>query len=173
MFSSDKVGIGSVEEYIIGHTLTPEESADPIIMKAIARQLAKVHAIKGLPLKLNSLEENLAQVEKFGENYVKIRDHFLNHPKIKSADEEAKTLFEEFDILKEKHWLEGVIKDSIKNATCRINFGLIDLNFLNLIIRDEPESSKDGIPKVGIAKDRIPKDGIPKVGIAKDRIPKL
>lgn len=142
MFSSDKVGIGSVEEYIIGHTLTPEESADPIIMKAIARQLAKVHAIKGLPLKLNSLEENLAQVQNFGENYVKIRNHFLNHPNIKSADEEAKTLFEEFDILKEKRWLEGVIKDSIKNATCRINFGLMDLNFLNLIIRDEPESQK-------------------------------
>lgn len=132
IFNYKDVGVGTIEEYIEGHTLTPKEAADPSISKEIATQLAKVHSIQGLPLKMNSKQTSSNQMKKYIERYESIKNEMFKYFMVKEGSIEEQNLIKNFDMKKEFEYFEDVIKKS----NCRTTLTLDDMNYNNCIVRD-------------------------------------
>lgn len=124
---------GSIEEFIDAHTLTSEESADPIISQEIAHSLAAVHAIKGLPLKLNAREENDRMQKEWIQMIPKNRDYLYNNQKIQKYNIDLDFVMN-FEYAQQIDWLISKYKE----LKLRKNFILNDMNYLNCLVRNNP-----------------------------------
>ena len=138
-FNSKEFGIGSVEQFIDGHCLTPQDAADTEISKEFAQKLAQVHSMQGLPLKKNSTELTLNQLHDFALKFSENKNGFLRHPTLMSADAKDRKIFQIFDFPKETKFVEKIFS----RASMRKNVILCDLNYLNCMVRDGNKIAKD------------------------------
>ena len=128
---------GSVEEYVDSHTLTSEESADPKISKDIALSMAAVHAIKGLPLMMDTNEAMIERLRSWIPFIPKFRDYLRNNHEIKKYNLDLNFLCN-FNFAKETDFLE----EQYKTLPMRRNFVLDDMHFANCLVRNEPKEGE-------------------------------
>lgn len=127
---------GTVQEYIDSHTLTGKESADPNISKDIAISIAKIHAIKGLPLKKTTYQDNHRLQKEWMKKIPNMRECFENHQNVLKYDIDFEFLYN-FEYEKELDWLHS----KCNQLKLRKNFILYDMNYNNCLVRNSP---KDG-----------------------------
>lgn len=127
---------GTVEEFIDSHTLKSEESKDPDISRDIAISIAKVHAIKGLPLKQTVNEDNIASMKEWSKMIPSKRDYIQNNKNLSKYNLDIEFLYN-FDYATEIDWIDN----QFKTRKMRKNFILNDMNYLNCLVKNNP---KDG-----------------------------
>lgn len=106
-------------------------------MKLIAEQLAKIHCLRDLPLKKTSVQDNLNRIKGFAASFDDAKKQIHDHPMIQSLDSDTRTIIGNFDLWSEIEWLDQLLKRS----KFRTTFALLDMNYLNCIIRDQECSS--------------------------------
>ena len=132
---------GSVEEYIDSHMLTYEESADPAISKDIACELAAIHSIQGLPLKMTAMEENVAKQRQWIKMIPEKGSIWREHEAMKNYENIDIDFMMNFDYGGNTDWLLAIFDQ----VSMRKNFILNDMNFLNCLVRN---AVKDGQSRV-------------------------
>ena len=127
---------GRVEEYIEGHTLTPEEAMDPMVKKEIAINMARFHS-SDLPLPRPgrcSIEFALESYNKFRKQN---RESFIHNQILIENGFDTK-YFARIPFDHELHW----VRSAIDQVGFRNVFIVMDTNFLNCLIRDKVEDGQ-------------------------------
>ena len=128
---------GSIVEYIDSHTITSEESTDPVISRDFALSLAAIHAIQGLPLKQTSCEDIFKLEEKWIKEIPRMRGfiHGLEAIKKYNLDLDFVT---GFDYTGEHDWLIR----KCRTLKLRKNLILFDMNFFNCLVRNDAKEGQ-------------------------------
>lgn len=118
-------------------TLTYAESTMPEIFNDIAISIANVHAIKSLPLKKTASEDNLALQKEWIKDIPRNREYFSDNKVFEKYNLDIDFLFN-FDYENEIEYL----KRMFNYAKSRKNFILNDMNFMNCLVRNNPEKGQ-------------------------------
>jgi thiamine kinase-like enzyme len=126
-----------VEEYILSHTLTPKDCADPAIVADLARAYARMHSLD-LPMTrdINVWLEEMCRNTTRIKHEKKDKQQFLRSLSNPDWDYLADHVFD-VDWTRELRWLMEFAKEN----KFQMGYCQDDLNFLNVLVRDVP---KDG-----------------------------
>ena len=131
---------GSIEEYIHSHTLTYEESTVAEISRDVALSLAKVHAIKGLPITSKASDDMKKRMREWIKMIPGKKSYWKNHDEIQKMNLDLDFILN-FDFEQQVDWLD----EKCSRVKMRKHFILFDMNYLNCLVRNHP---KDGESKV-------------------------
>ena len=116
---------GRIEEYISGHTLTPDDLSDPLVLTGFAEAFAAYHSLK-MPFTLS----NDYSINRMKERLSDRREEYRS--KLTASYPGINTDFMDFDLEDGRDWYFRNV-DAIQSPTV---FSHVDNNYLNFMIRD-------------------------------------
>lgn len=122
---------GSIEEYIFGRTLTWKDATNEKISKDFAIALARVHSIKGIPLRQDSFEVMMKRMKKNSKKFSSNTHALTKHECLSRYSVDVNPMVE-FDFDAEAKWLQYITATHAQ----RKNFILLDMNYLNCLVRE-------------------------------------
>lgn len=124
---------GIIQEYIDSHTLTCEESIDPVIYRDVAISIAHVHSIEGLPLKMSG---NIPKPDDLMKIPIDKIEYWKRHEGIKKFNLDLNLMLS-FDFLKEMEYL----RMKCNEVKMRKNLILYDMNYGNILVHNHSKAN--------------------------------